>query len=198
MIKQFFAQNIGGGEFEYKTINVFVDEFGGEREDGHEGTLKVFNGYYISSSCYIFQDDGYIEERFKLDYNSYYNRILDGYLEYKPQVYTPHITWGENAHYMTEKELGDPYTLKPGLAWFRFNNGWYIKLDAAGVSSMNTVGFVNATIKNLDTNETKEYTKSACELVYYDTSWEFKTSIDLPKWKNLEIHFKRFSVIMEI
>ena len=45
MIKQFITQNriVGGGgnPFQYKTINVIVDDFGGQRSSGHEGTLLV-------------------------------------------------------------------------------------------------------------------------------------------------------------
>ena len=41
MNKLFIAQNLGGGKnlFQYKTINVIVDDFGGQRAAGYEGTL---------------------------------------------------------------------------------------------------------------------------------------------------------------
>lgn len=56
MNKLFISQNRGGGLFQYKTINVIVDDFGGQRAAGYEGTLLATPNTREAKMCLISQD----------------------------------------------------------------------------------------------------------------------------------------------
>lgn len=200
MIKQFITQNriVGGGKpFQYKTINVIVDDFGGQRSSGHEGTLSVTPNTWKAKMCLITQNGGAISEKLSLDEGTYSDLLP---VSYSPQVYTGHQSWGQNANYYLEKEKGDSILIKPELTYFTFTAiCGIIEVDVIRVLEMDNIGRVNVIIRNIDTNERERHTEVNCQLkLNMSSSWEFVTAVSLPKWRNIEVHFETFSTEMRI
>lgn len=140
------------------------------------------------------QDGGTISEELSLD-EGMYSDLLP--VSYPPQSYTGHKSWGQNANYYLAKEIGDPILLKPGLVYFTFTAICGIEVDGIEVLSMDNIGRVNVTIRNIDTNEIETHNDVDCYLVM-SSSWEFVAAVSLPKWQNIEIHFETFSAEMRI
>lgn len=136
------------------------------------------------------QDGGTISEELSLD-EGMYSDLLP--VSYPPQSYTGHKSWGQNANYYLAKEIGDPILLKPGLVYFTFTAICGIEVDGIEVLSIDNIGRVNVTIRNIDTDETEIYTDLNCQL---NMSSRFVTAVSLPKWENVEINFEVFSVEM--
>lgn len=144
--------------------------------------------------CLISQDGMVTREELFLD-EGMYSDLLP--VSYPPYVYTGHQSWGQNANYYLAKEEGDPCILQPGLATFVFTALCGFEIDGIEVLGMDNIGRVNASIRNLDTNETLTYTDMDCAIAM-SSSWEFVVAISLPKWQNIEIHFETFSAEMRI
>lgn len=144
--------------------------------------------------CLITQDGGAISEELSLD-EGMYSDLLP--VSYPPQVYTGHQSWGQNANYYLAKEAGDSILLQPGTAAFIFTAICSFEIDGTEVLGMDNIGRVNVSIINLDTNEVETHTDVNCGIAM-SSSWEFVTSISLPKWQNMEIHFETFSTEMRI
>lgn len=194
MNKLFISQNRGGGLFQYKTINVIVDDFGGQRAAGYEGTLLATPNTWEAKMCLISQDGMVTREELFLD-EGMYSDVLP--TSYPPYVYTGHRSWGQNANYYLTKEEGDPCILQPGLATFVFTALCGFEIDGIEVLGMDNIGRVNTSIRNIDTDETLTYTDMDCAIAM-SSSWEFVVAISLPKWQNMEIHFETFSTEMRI
>lgn len=193
MNKLFISQNRGGDLFQYKTIYVIVDDYGGQRAAGYEGTLLVTPNTWEAKMCLISQDGMVTREELFL---------VEGFdvlpTSYPPYVYTGHRTWGHNANYYLAKEEGDPCILQPGLATFVFTALCGFEIDGVEVLGMDNIGRVdNVFIRNRDTDETLIYTDMDCAIAM-SSSWEFVVTISLPKWQNIEIHFETFSTEMRI
>ena len=194
MNKLFISQNRGGGLFQYMTINVIVDDFGGQRADGYEGTLLATPNTWEAKLCLISQDGMVTREELLLD-EGMYSDLLP--VSYPPYVYTGHQSWGQNANYYLAKEEGDPCILQPGLATFVFTALCGFEIDGVEVLGMDNIGRVNVSIRNIDTDETLTYTDIDCAIAM-SSSWEFVVAISLPKWQNMEIHFETFSAEIRI
>lgn len=194
MNKLFISQNRGGGLFQYKTINVIVDDFGGQRTAGYEGTLLATPNTWEAKMCLISQDGMVTREELYLD-EGMYSDVLP--TSYPPYVHTGHRSWGQNANYYLAKEEGDPCILQPGSATFVFTALCGFEIDGIEVLGMDNIGRVNASIRNIDTDETLTYTDMDCAIAM-SSSWEFVVAISLPKWQNMEIHFETFSTEMRI
>lgn len=196
MNKLFISQNkMEWGSFQYKSIDVYVNDFGGQRNDGGTGTLIVVPNTQEAKLCLLSQDSEItISEELPLDEGMYSDLTP---VSYPPQVYTSHRPWGQNAHYSLVKEMGSPISLKPQLTYFTFTAICGIEVDGIEIHDMDNIGRVNVTIRNRDTNETETHNDLDCQLVM-TSSWEFVTAIGLPKWENVEINFEVFSAEMRI
>ena len=180
--------------FQYKSIEVYVNNFGAQRTEGGTGTLIAFPNTQEAKLCLLSQDSGSISEELTLDEGMYSDFTP---VSYPPQVYTSHQPWGQNAHYSLVKEMGDPILLKPQLTYFTFTAICGIEVDGIEIHDMDNIGRVNVTIRNIDTNEIETHNDVDCNLVM-SSSWGFATAISLPKWENVEINFEVFSAEMRI
>lgn len=196
MNKLFISQNkMGGGSFQYKSIEVYVNDFGAQRTEGGTGTLIAVPNTQEAKLCLLSQDSGItISEELTLDEGTYSDFTP---VSYPPQVYTSHQPWGQNAHYSLVKEMGSSISLKPQLTYFTFTAICGIKVNGIEIHDMDNIGRVNVTIRNIDTNETETHNDVDCQLVM-TSSWGFVTAVSLPKWENVEINFEVFSVEMRI
>lgn len=194
MNKLFISQNRGGGNlFQYKSIEVYVNDFGAQRTEGGTGTLIAVPNTQEAKLCLLSQDSGItISEELTLDEGTYSDFTP---VSYPPQVYTSHQPWGQNAHYSLVKEMGSSISLKPQLTYFTFTAICGIKVNGIEIHDMDNIGRVNVTIRNIDTNETETHNDVDCQLVM-TSSWGFVTAVSLPKWENVEINFEVFSVEM--
>ena len=194
MNKLFISQNRGGNLFQYKSIEVYVNDFGAQRTEGGPGTLIAFPNTQEAKLCLLSQDSGSISEELTLDEGMYSDLTP---VSYPPQVYTSHQPWGQNAHYSLVKEMGSPILLKPKLTYFTFTAICGIEVDGIEIHDMDNIGRVNVTIRNIDTNEIETHNDVDCHLVM-SSSWGFVTAVSLPKWENVEINFEVFSAEMRI
>lgn len=193
MNKLFISQNRGGNLFQYKSIEVYVNDFGAQRTEGGTGTLIAVPNTQEAKLCLLSQDSGItISEELTLDEGTYSDFTP---VSYPPQVYTSHQPWGQNAHYSLVKEMGSPILLKPQLTYFIFTAICRIKVGGIEIYDMDNIGRVNVTIRNIDTNEIETHNDVDCHLVM-SSSWGFVTAVSLPKWENVEINFEVFSVEM--
>lgn len=180
--------------FQYKSIEVYVNDFGAQRTEGGTGTLIAFPNTQEAKLCLLSQDSGSISEELTLDEGMYSDFTP---VSYPPQVYTSHQPWGQNAHYSLVKEMGSPILLKPQLTYFTFTAICGIEVDGIEIHDMDNIGRVNVTIRNIDTNEIETHNDIDCHLVM-SSSWGFVTAVSLPKWENVEINFEVFSAEMRI
>lgn len=184
---------VTGNLFQYKSIEVYVNDFGAQRTEGSTKTLIVVPNTQEAKLCLLSQDSGItISEELTLDEGMYSDFTP---VSYPPQVYTSHQPWGQNAHYSLVKEMGSPISLKPQLTYFTFTAICGIKLGGIEIHDMDNIGRVNVTIRNIDTNEIETHNDVDCQLVM-SSSWGFVTAVSLPKWENVEINFEIFSVEM--
>ena len=189
-----FIATGGGNLFQYKSIEVYVNDFGAQRTEGGTGTLIAFPNTQEAKLCLLSQDSGSISEELTLDEGMYSDFTP---VSYPPQVYTSHQPWGQNAHYSLVKEMGSPILLKPQLTYFTFIAICGIEVDGIEIHDMDNIGRVNVTIRNIDTNEIETHNDVDCYLVM-SSSWGFVTAVSLPKWENVEINFEVFSAEMRI
>lgn len=89
MNKLFISQNRGGGNlFQYKSIEVYVNDFGAQRTEGGTGTLIAIPNTQEAKLCLLSQDSGItISEELTLDEGTYSDFTP---VSYPPQVYTSH------------------------------------------------------------------------------------------------------------
>jgi hypothetical protein len=89
MNKLFISQNkMGGGSFQYKSIEVYVNDFGAQRIEGGTGTLIAVPNTQEAKLCLLSQDSGItISEELTLDEGMYSDFTP---VSYPPQVYTSH------------------------------------------------------------------------------------------------------------
>ena len=125
MNKLFISQNRGGNLFQYKSIEVYVNDFGAQRTEGGTGTLIAVPNTQEAKLCLLSQDSGItISEELTLDEGMYSDFTP---VSYPPQVYQ---SWGQNANYYLAKEEEDPILINPELTYFIFIaicgiEGWY-------------------------------------------------------------------------
>ena len=184
-----------GNLFQYKSVEVYVNDFGAQRTEGGTGTLIAVPNTQEAKLCLLSQDNGRtVSEELTLDEGTYSDFTP---VSYPPQVYTSHQSWGQNAHYSLVKEMGSPISLKPQLTYFTFTAIVRMKWGGIEIYDMDNIGRVNITIKNIDTNEIETHNDVDCQLVM-TSSISFITAVSLPKWENVEINFEVFSVEMRI
>lgn len=193
MNKLFISQNKmgGGGLFQYKSIKVYVNEFGAKRTEGGTGTLIAVPNTQEVKLCSLSQGIGITNsEELTLDEGTYSDLTP---VSYPPQVHTRYQPWGRFAHYSLAKEMGSSISLKPQLTYFTFTGICGIEVNGVEIRNMDNIGRVNVIIRNIDTDETKRLIDVNCQLVM-TSSWVFVTAVSLPKWENVEISFEIIGV----
>ena len=86
-MKTFISQN-RGNLFQYKSIEVYVNDFGAQRTEGGTKTLIAVPNTQEAKLCLLSQDSGItISEELTLDEGMYSDFTP---VSYPPQVYTSH------------------------------------------------------------------------------------------------------------